>query len=250
MSLPEFLFTDVDDTLTTNGRLLPETYSALWRLYEADIKVIPVTGGCAGWCDQIMRTWPVVAVIGEGGAFYIKNDNSSTSWNFWFSKNQHKLDQSEIFKKINSYDFGFDISYSKDQDFRLADVAIDYNQEAKLNLQEVGVIKNYLTKEGYEAKKSSIHINVVKGNFDKAKMSRRYLEIEHSIHIEDKGALDKIYFIGDAPNDECMFKMLKNTYGVGNIKKHLENMEHKPARISEREAGLGFADIVEEILRG
>ncbi|OZB04294.1 MAG: hypothetical protein B7X58_14885 [Marinobacter sp. 34-60-7] len=30
----DILFTDVDDTLTTGGRLLPETYTALCRLAD------------------------------------------------------------------------------------------------------------------------------------------------------------------------------------------------------------------------
>lgn len=40
----DVLFTDVDDTLTTDGQLLPETYLALCRLAAAGIRVIPVTG--------------------------------------------------------------------------------------------------------------------------------------------------------------------------------------------------------------
>ena len=50
-----FLLTDIDDTITAGGKLGASAYSALWRLYDAGVKVIPVTGRPAGWCDMIIR---------------------------------------------------------------------------------------------------------------------------------------------------------------------------------------------------
>ncbi len=64
-----FVLTDIDDTLTKDGKLPPQAYNALWALKEAGIRVIPVTGRPAGWCDLIVRQWPVDAVVGENGAF-------------------------------------------------------------------------------------------------------------------------------------------------------------------------------------
>ena len=55
----KILFTDVDDTLTWEGQLPLETFSALYKLREANILVVPVTGGCAGWCDCLIKTWPI-----------------------------------------------------------------------------------------------------------------------------------------------------------------------------------------------
>ncbi|MBZ0134206.1 MAG: HAD hydrolase family protein, partial [Rhodocyclaceae bacterium] len=53
------VLTDIDDTLTTEGRLTAAAYAALERLHAAGLKVIPVTGRPAGWCDHIARMWPV-----------------------------------------------------------------------------------------------------------------------------------------------------------------------------------------------
>ena len=61
---------DIDDTLTTEGRLTSQAYAALERLKAAGKLVVPVTGRPAGWCDHIARMWPVDAVVGENGAFY------------------------------------------------------------------------------------------------------------------------------------------------------------------------------------
>src|SRR3546814_13784759 len=65
----DVILTDVDDTLTRGGKLSALTLDAIERLSCSGLRVIPVTGGCAGWCDHIVRAWPVAAVIGESGAF-------------------------------------------------------------------------------------------------------------------------------------------------------------------------------------
>ena len=66
------VLTDIDDTLTTHGRLPARAFRAMERLYEAGLLVIPITGRPAGWCDHIARMWPVAGVVGEnGGRVYI-----------------------------------------------------------------------------------------------------------------------------------------------------------------------------------
>ena len=68
------VLTDIDDTLSTHGRLTADAYAALERLRAAGKLVIPITGRPAGWCDHIARMWPVDAVVGENGAFYMRYD--------------------------------------------------------------------------------------------------------------------------------------------------------------------------------
>ena len=59
------VLTDIDDTLTDDGRLSARAYGALERLQQAGLIVVPVTGRPAGWCDMIARFWPVDAVVGQ-----------------------------------------------------------------------------------------------------------------------------------------------------------------------------------------
>ncbi|HEV7820000.1 MAG TPA: HAD hydrolase family protein, partial [Burkholderiales bacterium] len=68
------VFCDIDDTLTTGGKLTAAAYAALEALQRAGLLVVPITGRPAGWCDQIARMWPVHAVVGENGAFYFRYD--------------------------------------------------------------------------------------------------------------------------------------------------------------------------------
>jgi len=60
---------DIDETLSTRGKLTAEAFAALWALKKAGYFVVPITGRPAGWCDHVARFWPVDAVVGENGAF-------------------------------------------------------------------------------------------------------------------------------------------------------------------------------------
>src|SRR5438045_7850324 len=68
------VLTDIDETVSTQGHLTTEAYGALAALKEAGLLVVPVTGRPAGWCDMIARFWPVDAVVGENGAFWMWHD--------------------------------------------------------------------------------------------------------------------------------------------------------------------------------
>src|SRR6185503_418813 len=68
------ILTDIDETVSTEGHLTAEAYGALQALRRAGLLVVPVTGRSAGWCDMIARFWPVDAVVGENGAFWMWHD--------------------------------------------------------------------------------------------------------------------------------------------------------------------------------
>ena len=82
------LLTDIDDTLTTDGRLTADAYGAMERLESACIAVAPVTGRPAGWCDHIARMWPVAGVIGENGALYFRYDRADRSMHRVYAQNE------------------------------------------------------------------------------------------------------------------------------------------------------------------
>src|ERR1700761_9284243 len=71
------VFTDIDETVSTEGRLTAEAYGALEALRQAGLLVVPVTGRPAGWCDHVARFWPVDAVVGENGAFWMWLDTKA-----------------------------------------------------------------------------------------------------------------------------------------------------------------------------
>jgi hypothetical protein len=63
------VFADIDDTITSDGRLTSDAYQALEQLREGGLMVFPITGRPAGWWDHIARMWPVDGVVGEKARF-------------------------------------------------------------------------------------------------------------------------------------------------------------------------------------
>jgi HAD superfamily hydrolase (TIGR01484 family) len=61
------LFSDIDGTLTSQGRIEGATYVALEKLGEAGVPVVLVTGRPAGWGQAFMTVAPVAAVVTENG---------------------------------------------------------------------------------------------------------------------------------------------------------------------------------------
>ena len=50
------VFTDIDDTLTTEGAITPDALQALAALKAAGLYVIPITGRPIGWCEPFMQS--------------------------------------------------------------------------------------------------------------------------------------------------------------------------------------------------
>jgi HAD superfamily hydrolase (TIGR01484 family) len=123
---------DIDDTLTTDGRLTAEAFSALERLQAAGLSVIPITGRPAGWCDHIARMWPVAAVVGENGAFYFLYDRGKRAMRRGYAdgaaaRAAHRERLAAIGREIVEAVPGCAIA--ADQSYRETDLAIDYRED-------------------------------------------------------------------------------------------------------------------------
>src|SRR5690606_12643686 len=84
------VLTAIDDTLTSDGRLPAESYTAMERIEAAGLMLIPITGRPAGWCDHIARMWPVHGVVGENGAFWFRYDRSERRMHRYFAVPEHE----------------------------------------------------------------------------------------------------------------------------------------------------------------
>ncbi len=242
------VFTDIDDTLTLNGKLPPVAYEALEILQSRDLLVIPVTGRPAGWCDHIARFWPVDGVIGENGGLYFYWDGSKLRRRYMQDEqtrknNRKKLEfiGQEIFQKVPGS------APASDQQYREFDLAVDYCEDVPpLDADAAANIVSIFQKYGAQAKISSIHVNGWFGEFNKLIMCRIFLKEAFSIDLALKN--EKFLFIGDSPNDEPMFKFFKVTVGVNNIRKFLDQMEFKPAYITNERGGYGFREMTDYIV--
>jgi HAD superfamily hydrolase (TIGR01484 family) len=242
-----FVLTDIDDTLTRDGRLLSGAYAALWRLHNAGFRVIPVTGRPAGWCDLIARQWPVAGVVGENGAFVFYSENGKLSRMYHpttdIETSREKLDA--VRRAVLSRVEGARVA--KDQFSRLFDLAIDFaEEEPRLPHESVVEIKEICEEFGAKAKISSIHVNTWFGEYDKLSMALVYLQ--RMWGIENEEAKDMVLYCGDSPNDVPMFRFFPLSCGMGNVRQWLHLMEWKPAYVTEKWYGDGFAETADVIL--
>jgi hypothetical protein len=245
-----FLLTDIDDTLTTDGRLCAGAYRALESLEQAGIAVVPVTGRPAGWCDLIARFWPVAAVVGENGAFYFRYDREVRNMirRFWADRTTIDVARARLAKlagEITAQVPG--VAVSADQPYRVADLAIDYREDvAPLPRQAAERVAALLEAAGANAKISSIHVNGWFGNFDKLSMTKMLFAEVFAIDIERKR--DEIAFIGDSPNDAPMFGFFPLAVGVANIREFADALSTPPAYVTNAASGAGFVEFAEMLI--
>ena len=245
-----FVLVDIDDTLTTDGRLTAAAYGALEALATAGLRVIPVTGRPAGWCDLIARFWPVDAVIGENGAFYFRYNHHARLMmrRFWQSDNERQSARRrlpELGEAIVTAVPGARIA--ADQPYRVADLAIDYAEDTgPLPAADVDRIVALMHAAGAAAKVSSIHVNGWFGDWDKLAMTRHLFRELYDIDLDQ--VRDGLVFIGDSPNDEPMFASFPHTVAVANIRPFLSRLKSRPAYVTEKAAGGGFVEFAAMLL--
>ena len=247
-----YVLTDIDDTLTNQGRLPAAAYTALERLKEAGIKTIPITGRPAGWCDHIARMWPVEGLVGENGAFYFRYDDSRRQMQrrYFKSDEQRIADRTRLEKlKTEILDQVPGCRVSVDQAYREADLAIDFCEDIdRLSDQAVDKIVALFETAGARAKVSSIHVNGWFGDYDKLTMTRILFEEVFGCQLAE--IKDRVIYCGDSPNDVPMFAFFPNSVGVANVRQFDGKMAHYPAWITNNEGGHGFAEMVDILLTG
>lgn len=244
------VLTDIDDTLTVDGRLPAIAYGAMEKLRVAGLIVVPVTGRPAGWCDLIARQWPVDGVVGENGAFWYRhNDGAHRMIRTYFRSETDRRDDErrlaaiadEVLAEVPG------AALSADQPFRVTDLAIDFCEDvAPLTAADVQRIVEVFERHGAIAKVSSIHVNGWFGGHDKLSSSLAFLR--DAFGIDAKGRAPEIVFVGDSPNDAPMFGYFANAVGVANVKQFAGRIAAWPAYVTTGSHAKGFAELAEMLL--
>jgi HAD superfamily hydrolase (TIGR01484 family) len=249
-SLCTGLLFDIDDTLTSHGQLTAQAYSALERLQAVGKPCIAVTGRPAGWCDLIARFWPVDAVVGENGAFYMRRKAGKLR-TVWAGEppaiDAHRARLHAIAQQIMTQVSG--CALASDQAFRLCDLAIDFCEDVPpLPLAAAKRIAALMQTQGMNAKISSIHVNGWFGAHDKLSTTLQLLA-EHYGQSASVAQARWVY-VGDSPNDAPMFAAFTHSVGVANVRAFSDLLPAKPQFITPSESGAGFVELVEHWLGG
>lgn len=245
-----YVLTDIDDTLTSHGRLTAAAYTALERLQAAGFLVIPITGRPAGWCDLIARFWPVDAIVGENGALTMRYDRTNRVMQRRFfqssaERRAARLKLDALAEKILREVPG--TALASDQQYRECDLAIDFCEDVPaLPAAEVDRIVALFEAAGATAKVSSIHVNGWFGHWDKLSMTRVLFEEVYGLQLDT--VRDRIVFAGDSPNDAPMFGYFPYSVGVANVRPFLDRIAAKPAFVTAGEGGDGFVELAEALI--
>ena len=242
---------DIDDTLTTEGRLTADAYAAVEALKTAGFIVVPITGRPAGWCDHIARMWPVDGVVGENGAFYFYLDHDEHKLRQCFVKGfaERQSDRKRltgIAERILREVPGS--ALASDQQYREADLAIDFCEDVPaLPREEISRIKTIMESAGLTARISSIHVNGWFGGYDKLSTTKLFMQERFGIDLDLHKT--EFVFVGDSPNDEPMFGYFPHSVGVANVRNFLDMISTKPAYVTVSNCGAGFAEVADAIIR-
>lgn len=244
------VLTDIDDTMTHEGRLPAEAYRAVEDLSNAGFVVAPITGRPAGWCDLIARIWPVAGIVGENGALYFAYDRASRTMRRAFAAteaeraaNRTRLDavRARVLAEVPGS------AVAADQAYREADLAIDFCEDVPpLGPEAVERIKAIFEEAGGVAKVSSIHVNGWFGQYDKLSMTRRFARDVLDIDVDRDR--DSIVFVGDSPNDAPMFGFFPHSCGVAGVRDFAGRIDAEPAYVTRGGGGRGFVEVAERLL--
>lgn len=240
------LFSDVDGTLTTQGRVEGATYLALERLGETGVPVVLVTGRPAGWGQAFMTVVPVAAVVAEnGGLTFVREGRrlrklygvppaTLPEWR----RRMHEL-ANDVMAKVPG------ARLSSDSKYREVDLAIDWNEEVQLPAAAAEEVVAMCRKAGFAATRSSVHVNFGPPHFDKLSAC---IQVIRTVLGGDGNDLEPYVYVGDALNDAPMFRGFPKSVGVANIRTWWDELDTKPRYLTAGEEGAGLRELVDHLL--
>ena len=240
------LFSDIDGTMTTGERIEAATYASLEKLVEAGVPVILVTGRPAGFGHAFIKMMPVSAVVTEnGGVTFIKQGRKilkqygvpAASLPEW--RRRMNDIAVEVMSKVPG------ARLSSDSKYREVDLAIDYNEETTLSVEDAETCVQMIRKAGFTAVRSSVHVNFGPPHFDKLSAC---IAVIQKVLGGDPADLTPYVYVGDALNDAPMFAGFPSSVGVANIRQWWDELSHKPAYVTERPEGAGLRELIAHVM--
>ena len=252
------VFTDIDDTLTTDGAITPDALAALSQLQAAGLNVIAVTGRPVGWSESFARTWPLDAIVAENGAVLLhlvpqnglepphplpeqlsksyQKDAASRS------RNLARLQQiaQRVLREVPG------ATLAQDSIGRETDIAIDHSEFSHLDTTQIADVVRILRSEGAHATVSSIHINGWFGTHNKLTGARWAVQALYGRDLKEE--MHAWAFVGDSTNDHLMFEAFAQSIGVANVRRFEAQLTPLPRYIALGERGGGFAEVAQAIL--
>ena len=232
---------DMDGTLTKNGKFTPSFLRAIEKLTAANIQVLIITGRSAGWVQAIKNYLPIIGAIAEnGGIFFPGMSEQPICLTPIENLTIYRQELAATFQHLKSQ-FP-QLIESADNPFRLTDWTFDVLGLSNAELQTIEKLcleKNY----GFTYSNVQCHIKPLKQ--DKATGLLQALS-----QYFPQWEPEQILTVGDSPNDESLFDKSKFalSVGVANIMDYAEKLRHRPAYLTNNKEADGFCELVEVLL--
>ncbi|MDD0840992.1 HAD-IIB family hydrolase [Curvibacter sp. HBC61] len=247
------VFTDIDDTLTTDGAITSEALQALQALRDAGLTVIAITGRPVGWSEPFAQQWPLNALVAENGAVALIPTRDAAG--------QPGLDrlyqQTAALREIHWQRMQALLSEiearvpgaqrATDSWGRETDIAIDHSEFCQLPQAAIDAVVAQMRAAGMNATVSSIHINGWFGDHNKLQGARWIWQALTGRALDAE--LDQWAYIGDSTNDQLMFEHFPLSVGVANVSRFVPQLQHLPRYVTPSERGAGFAELAQALLR-
>ncbi len=236
----EYVISDVDDTITKNGKLYPLVLDAMYRLKMSGRTIILVTGGSTGWSDGYIRQWPVDAVICESGAVMLCHDSNggiSSIINPVIKKDEVMAKRHKLIEYTSPYPF------SSDQCARVFDIAYD---KTMMTQSEIRALRNILNLFGASSAESSIHINAWFGSYDKKSALKFFME--KCLSLSENDFLPRSIYLGDSFNDQPLFDYIPFSIGMHTVEERRDGFSVFPRFITTLSSGDGWVEVVNALV--
>jgi hydroxymethylpyrimidine pyrophosphatase-like HAD family hydrolase len=236
------LAADVDDTITTGGKIPSETIACLEALGRAGVVVALVTGRPAGWAQALAGYLPGVRVaVAENGLVAFGDDGQRTD----LGPQRGPEFPARLTENSVRVRQAYGLSATADDAFRLFERAF----ARPPSFDRVALAASgRLVDPDFEVIASSIHIHVRPAGWGKAHGLLAALEPIDPVAAAAPD--DLVLFVGDSSNDRPLFSRLRRTsIGVRNVGRFVEELgEDRPAFVTQAEAAQGFAEVTAALL--
>ncbi len=244
------VFTDIDDTLTTEGVVPAATVQAMAALHGAGLHLVPITGRPVGWSEPFVKAWRVDAIVAENGSVALSADASSHG-------GIHKRYQQDAATRATHYTRMQQVGQrivrevpgamlSRDHAGRETDIAIDHSEFTHLAQSAIDEVVRIMQVEGMTATVSSIHINGWYGDHNKWQGA---CWIVRELWGRDLASeIDRWVYVGDSTNDQVMFERFTHSVGVANIRRFEAQLVHRPRYITPSARSEGFNEFARSLL--
>lgn len=240
---------DIDDTVTNEGVLEPEAFTAMHRLGAVGFDLIAVTGRPLGWTDVLARMWPIRIAVGENGAGWAWMDGVRARAGY-FAQPKERARHDRLLDEIRR-DVTLKMPHvqlANDRGARRCDLAYDVGEETTLPQTDIDALVDLIEKHGARSAVSTVHAHATPGDWDKARGVERALREVLQVDLDRE--LDRWLFVGDSGNDATAFAHFPVSVGVANVRDHLDRLPVRPRYVTDSDRGRGFAELATHLCEG